>query len=578
MRRSLKCIIALIPAVFSFLICSAGIVSEREAGAIARSLLYPDGVKSVLPAAKRFYVEGDTAPYCYLYKGNGGKGFAIISADDCVPPVIGHSDAGEFSAEALPPGLQEWMDMWGRIIFSLRGENAVPYTVAESSATSLSGTGKAAATGRKQLETAFWGQSSPFNDLCPDFGSGRCDAGCVCTSICILMKYFGYPSKGTGTLPEYTYTDKDGVERHIAGLTLGTPYAWDSMPLKYGIQSTSAQKEAVATLMRDVGIMMKSEYGTNGTAAYIHTISENLVRYMGFDKAAAYVLKADYTSSEWLALIRENIDGCGPLIYAGVDKSESGHQFIIDGYDGDKVHINWGWSGSGNGWYTFPAFDKYTCGHSAVLNLKPDEGGTTRPNLVLEGDGLSAGIQEFARGAVFSLKASHLLNYSFEAYGDRIAVAHVGGNNVIKDILYSGEVNLDAYSSYELNLPSIKIVSEINPGDYLALACEDGEEFALIPYDKENGTVGKIVMKRPDLAYCTSVSYIQGSKTLRVTAPQGTSFTVIYVPNGNPVHGGVNYIEDGIEIDFDMLVYADYLVRLECNGEKKEFIVKMGKK
>ena len=41
-----------------------------------------------------------------------------------------------------------------------------------------------------------------------------------------------------------------------------------------------------------------------------------------------------------------------PILYTGVDPGAGGHAFVFDGIDADgKIHVNWGWDGTGNGFY-----------------------------------------------------------------------------------------------------------------------------------------------------------------------------------------------------------------------------------
>lgn len=57
--------------------------------------------------------------------------------------------------------------------------------------------------------------------------------------------------------------------------------------------------------------------------------------------------------------------------------------FVIDGYDSrDYLHVNWGWSGSGDGYYTFanfgnPNFNQYM----SFVVMKPNKSGTPQPEV-----------------------------------------------------------------------------------------------------------------------------------------------------------------------------------------------------
>ena len=54
----------------------------------------------------------------------------------------------------------------------------------------------------------------------------------------------------------------------------------------------------------------------------------------------------------WVDVVKTDLDQGRPLVYKGYTSDYSaGHAFVVDGYDGDYFHLNWGWSGSYNGWY-----------------------------------------------------------------------------------------------------------------------------------------------------------------------------------------------------------------------------------
>ena len=46
-----------------------------------------------------------------------------------------------------------------------------------------------------------------------------------------------------------------------------------------------------------------------------------------------------------------------PIYYAGSDQSRGGHAFVIDGWYDGMFHINWGWAGTGNGYFALDAFN-----------------------------------------------------------------------------------------------------------------------------------------------------------------------------------------------------------------------------
>ena len=324
--------------------------------------------------------EGE-APAFHIFNGADG-GFVIVAGDDCVAPVIGYSDTGSFITENMPENLAGWLDMWSGIINAMRADG---YTLGKD----VEKEWKAFESGalptkdgnEKVLGTAKWDQGRPYNLLCPDFlGRGestRCLTGCTATALAIIMRYHMWPDCGVGKLDTYSFRDDNGKTRTVQGFNLGHKYDWANMPLKYTGRESDAQNNAVARLMYDVGVMLESMYNPEGTGSYLDLVADGAINHFKFDKSASYKRYESYKNS-WLQMIKDNIDNVGPVDYAAQDANgNGGHSFVIDGYRGDEVHINWGWSGSCDGFFTIPNFNpssyKFTESHRAVFNLMKDQ-------------------------------------------------------------------------------------------------------------------------------------------------------------------------------------------------------------
>ena len=107
--------------------------------------------------------------------------------------------------------------------------------------------------------------------------------------------------------------------------------------------------------------------------------------------------RATRVMSEWHQMLREELDARRPILYTGSTKSGGGHMFVIDGYTQENYyHINWGWSGSSNGYYLLTVMNPsnpgsgsssggYTQEQAAFFDLIPDKNGTSAftDNLVL---------------------------------------------------------------------------------------------------------------------------------------------------------------------------------------------------
>ena len=157
--------------------------------------------------------------------------------------------------------------------------------------------------------------------------------------------------------------------------------------------NVTSANTAVATLMYHCGVSAKMDYNVSdqgGSAAYVIAsddakCAENALKdYFGYASTLQGVKKSSYTNSEWITLLKAELDASRPMVYAG-----GAHCFVCDGYDdSNKLHFNWGWGGSYDGFYALTALipggtgtgggnGNYTNGQEAVIGIrKPASGGT----------------------------------------------------------------------------------------------------------------------------------------------------------------------------------------------------------
>ena len=228
------------------------------------------------------------------------------------------------------------------------------------------------------LETASWGQGYPFNEQCWTSYGGTTHAktGCVSTAYAIVMRYHKIPKEGTANklyncqAPTYVeLTDRI--------------YDWDNMPLVYDGNWTEAQIYEVSKIMSHLAHANFSSFGSGATTANEERETARLNRYFNYPQIAASYQR-DYTKEQWEATIRESLDNGCPVPYAANNSGtgDTRHMFVIDGYtDNGYFHFNFGWNGSGNGWFKLDDITPYqgdnyswngNSEHYANFNLKPD--------------------------------------------------------------------------------------------------------------------------------------------------------------------------------------------------------------
>ena len=227
------------------------------------------------------------------------------------------------------------------------------------------------------LETASWGQNHPFNNQCwtKPGGTTHAKTGCVATAYAIVLHYHEYPTEGTENRLYNCQTGEIFTDR---------TYDWDNMPLVYDGNWSEKQIYEVSKLMSHLAHAYMSSFGANGTSANEERETAKLNRYFNYPLMAASYQR-EYTQDEWEALIRESLDNGCPVPYAANNSGsgDSRHMFVIDGYtDNGYYHFNFGWNGSGNGWFRLNDITPYqgdnyswksNSEHYANFNLKPEK-------------------------------------------------------------------------------------------------------------------------------------------------------------------------------------------------------------
>ena len=189
------------------------------------------------------------------------------------------------------------------------------------------------------LGRTCWGQSYPYNALCPysPLANDNKLAGCVAVAMSQVMSYHRYPNTGRG---QHSYTMNGQVMSE--DFTSIHP-AWTDMQPTY-TQTRTSTPPPVATLMRANAIAVNSSFDATQTSSSALYARSALVNIWGYSPRCSY----DYnvTPERMARLLRDELQALRPVILTG-----GGHAFVCDGSDGGFLHLNLGWSGAGNGYY-----------------------------------------------------------------------------------------------------------------------------------------------------------------------------------------------------------------------------------
>lgn len=203
------------------------------------------------------------------------------------------------------------------------------------------------------LQTA-WGQGCGYNSelavLNCNVPCGKAYTGCVATSMAQIMRYHQYPSN----------------------------FSWNSMLNNEG-------NYPIALLMKDIGKNVGMDYKCDGSSANTESKVANAFKNNYGYSSANY---ADYNYQT----VKTELDLGRPVILRGgrntgwwiFNQYSDGHAWVCDGYMSCtdpcwgsmlQLHMNWGWDGSYNGYFSFNNFNpaNYTFNYKTgmVYNIKP---------------------------------------------------------------------------------------------------------------------------------------------------------------------------------------------------------------
>lgn len=306
--------------------------------------------------------------YIINYKGGG---FLILSADKRARPVLAYSNENSFPIDntEYPEGVVDWLESSKKYVAKVRESKAklssddmelwsdcMISRVTKRPPVDGECTGGCPNTSftRGPLLKTEWSQGNGFNSQVPFTGCvnnayNRALVGCVAVAMAQVMKYHQYPNT----------------------------FNWNAM------DNFSARDET-ARLMADIGAPdgVNMNYGCAASGAYSEDIAGVLKKKYKYSSATF----SNYNP----ATVESEISAGRPVLLSGKNNAlGAGHAWVADGYRRDKIfssncnnswtylyfHMNWGWGGSQDGYYSF---DNWSAGTSSynddkkmTYNIKP---------------------------------------------------------------------------------------------------------------------------------------------------------------------------------------------------------------
>lgn len=342
-------------------------------------------------------------------------GFAVVSADDELEPIVAFQTSGSFAAAPGAP-LYDMVqaDMSGRMhgLVSAKAHErkqavgqsssagsrwAVLLSAAGATPDTRTGTPSISDVRVNPLIQSKWNQAqvagvNVYNYYTPN----HYVCGCAATALSQVLRFHRHHTDGVGT-PSFT-VHVDGAEQTLSlrgGDGAGGPYDWDDMPLVPDENTTLAQRQAIGTLTYDAGVCLGMSYSSEGSGTDALKTAVSLRDTFGY-AGAVRGKQGGYNISSILRdqMVNPNLDAGLPVLF-GIESFGGGHAIVADGYgyqDGTAYHhLNMGWSGADDVWYNLPTIDAthgfFYSVRKIVYNIHPTVSGEIISGRVLDDSG-----------------------------------------------------------------------------------------------------------------------------------------------------------------------------------------------
>jgi hypothetical protein len=419
-----------------------------------------------------------TTTYFYIFNA-GSVGYVIVAGDDNATPILGYSDQGVFDPNNVPKNVTKWLEGYKDQIryiidhqIPTNDEILEEWQNLKNGKSNYSNAKVGAVASVNPLLQTHWDQSPYYNALCP----GGSVTGCVATATAQIMKYWNYPTTGSG-FHSFQSQDYGTLSANFGSTT----YQWGLMP-----NTVSSSNTAVATLMYQVGVSLNMEYSPQESSAYVISAQSPITNcaeyalktYFGYKNTLQGIQRSSYTDVQWFNLLKTELDANRPVLYAGFG-SAGGHCFVADGYNNSNyLHINWGWGGNSDGYFQINALNPaalgtgggsggFNSGQQAVIGVEPPT--VTQPYDMALYDYVTPSASTITYGQAFTINTNIVNNGTNNFSGDYTAAIFDNANNFVDYVQILSTYNLQAGYSYASNLVfSTAGLYSMLPGSYYA--------------------------------------------------------------------------------------------------------------
>lgn len=429
------------------------------------------GAKNAINADKLQLVhQFDNPTMCVpaLYAFNvGEEGYVVVSASDCVEPILAYAPEGRLDWETLNPACRYILECYAKVVADNQNHNVEPLKeVANQWNELVEHTYTFTPDKGAVLVKSKWGQGDPdiptYNVFCPQISGKPCLTGCVATAMASIIHYWKYPEEGgTASNPTASTSFNNNVVRYNFRVD-SNKFIYDSMPNQINYYSPWSNKRAIGKLMFACGVTVKMGWGLDASGTQSSLVPEGLKKYFRYSDSTTYIERVnrfDYplvSDEEWIAMLHNELDNHSRPVYysahdaGGSGRDAGGHAFVIAGTsnsDQNKFYVRWGWDGGSDGFYTLapmssmentnpqnPTYGyQFRNGHAMVYRIYPK-------TLAIDETSVS-----FAPGAWPNPTTEYLTIPGDQHYNMKLTVYSLDGKMVDQQVIPAGttEYRLD---------------------------------------------------------------------------------------------------------------------------------------
>ena len=380
--KRLMILVALISVAIQVMAADVSVSSAQSmAKRFIMSRAAKGNIKASIPTILSVHQElnSSNAGKVAYYLVNTDCGFVVVAGDDRARQILAYGDGSLNDMSNLPENMKFWLSNYKRQMEYLQ---AHPGLVVETPSLKANRTESI-----EPMLVAKWNQGYPYYNQCPMDGDRRGQTGCAATSLAQVFYKWQYPTQPTPEVPGYTTRTRGFELPALPSIT----FDWANMLPEYNYSATDVQRNAVAWLMRYIGQAEQMDYTNEGSEAWEDDILRACHLFGYVDARVEYKATLDLegrsenmliSDEDWNVMLQQELAAGRPVVYCAYSYSNAydsfyGHAFNVDGYDASNgmYSINWGWSGTGNGYFALRAFANqgysYNLGELMVMGIEP---------------------------------------------------------------------------------------------------------------------------------------------------------------------------------------------------------------